>query len=203
MTARKTPLNKRLAELEQSVVAARVHERDVERQHEAAQAEVARISEARLEAFAAQDEKAAKALAAERADAEQRVAEFAERAEGAHRATARADVELGAFAASNLPALLREREPDAQAAVKAVSDALEALDRANGAWHAVESESMRLLRLAGRDTRDQPRFPERLADVVRDARRAGDIVVPLPLPVAAGHGSGLAALPERAVRTAV
>ena len=203
MTARKRSLNARLAELEQAVDAARAHERAVERQHRETQAEVVRISEARLEASAAQDEKTAKTLAAERADAEQRVAEFAERAEGAHRATARADVELGAFAASNLPALLRERVPDAQAAVKAVRDALEALDKANGAWQAVESESMRLLRLAGRDTRDQPRFPERLADVVRDARRAGDTVVPLPLPLATGHGSGVAAVPERAVRAAV
>jgi hypothetical protein len=46
----------------------------------------------------------------------------------------------------------------------------------------VESEAAALLRLAGRDTRDLPRFPELLANLVRDARRAGGVGVPTPLP---------------------
>ena len=142
------------------------------------------MAEARIEAFAAQDDTAADKLAVDRAEAERVVSEFAERLEGARRATHRADVELSTFAASNLAALLSERVPQAQAAVGAVTQALEALTSAHSSWLAVETESMRLLRLAGHDTRDQPRFPERLAELVRDARRAGDEIVPLPLPVA-------------------
>jgi hypothetical protein len=39
-----------------------------------------------------------------------------------------------------------------------------------------------LLRTAGRDTGALPVFPERLAGLVRDARRAGGSDVPAPLP---------------------
>jgi hypothetical protein len=184
MSTRRKSLNSRLSELEELVVVARTHERDVERDHVAAQAEVARISEARLEAFAIQDEAAAATLALEREQAERTVADFAERAEGARRAVLRAEVEASTFAAANLQALLRERVPQAQEAVKAVTDALEALDAAHAAWHAIEADSMQLLRLAGQDTRSQPRFPERLADLVRDARRVGGADVPLPLSAA-------------------
>ncbi len=39
-----------------------------------------------------------------------------------------------------------------------------------------------LLRVAGRDPSVLPRFPELLANLSRDARRAGGVGVPAPLP---------------------
>jgi hypothetical protein len=184
MTARKTrqPLNTRLGELEQAVAAARAREREVEREREIAKAEVARITEGLVEAFARGDEVAAGRLASERADAEWAVA--AERLEGARRATQRAEVELSTFARENLEGLLRERVPQANAAAHAVTDALEALHAAHAEWTSVEVASMALLRLAGQRTDSQPRFPPALAALVRDARRVDAGNVPLPLPVA-------------------
>lgn len=113
----------------------------------------------------------------------------------------RAEDDASTFAADHLEALLRERLPQAREAVKAVKDALHALQAAHSAWHAVESDSMRLLRRAGQNTTSQPRFPERLAELVRDAQRAGAVDVRLPL--ATGGGSGMATVHERAVRAAV
>jgi hypothetical protein len=182
MTPRKRPLSSRLAELGEAVAAANVYARDVERQHRAAEADVARLTEARVEAFAAHDENAAEELQGERTAADATVAEFAERLEGARRGVQRAEAERAEFATHNLAGLVSERAPEAQAAVRAVTDALDALQAARGAWSAAESECMALLRLAGHNTSSLPRFPEALSNLVRDARRAGGAVVPVPLP---------------------
>jgi hypothetical protein len=175
-------LNTRLGELETAVAAARAREREVEREREIAKAEVARITEALVDAFARGDEVAAERLTSERADAERAVA--AERLEGARRATQRAEVELGTFAREHLDELLRERVPQANAAVHAVADTLEALLAAHAEWTSIEAASMGLLRLAGQRTDNQPRFPAPLAALVQDARRVDAGEVPLPLPVA-------------------
>jgi hypothetical protein len=78
---------------------------------------------------------------------------------------------------------VRERVPQAQAAVQAVAAALTALRAAHHEWTSIEAESMRLLRLAGQRTDIQPRLPAALAALVRDARRI-EVDVPLPLPTA-------------------
>ena len=43
-----------------------------------------------------------------------------------------------------------------------------------------------MLRLAGEDTRDMPRFPEEVHRLDRDAKRLGGAKVPLPVPGGAG-----------------
>jgi hypothetical protein len=85
-------------------------------------------------------------------------------------------------ALSRCRGLIAELAPPARAAARGVEEAVEQLGKAHAAWHAAEAECIGLLRLAGRDSRDMPAFPERLADLVRDARRAGRVGVPAPLP---------------------
>jgi ABC-type taurine transport system substrate-binding protein len=109
--------------------------------------------------------------------------EAGERLEGAKRAVARAEVERSTFAVENADGLIAERRPDALAAVEEVEAAVQRLSEAHGRWHAVSGEVAGLLRLAGRDSRDIPSFPAELEELVRDARRAGGVPVPAPLPV--------------------
>jgi hypothetical protein len=109
-----------------------------------------------------------------------------ERAEGARRAAERAEVERGVFCAENADALLAERKPDAEAAAQAVQDALEALARAQKQWHNAQSDLATILRLAGRSTDGLPQFPPALAELTRNARRAGQVDVPSPGGVMAG-----------------
>jgi hypothetical protein len=75
----------------------------------------------------------------------------------------------------------------ALAAVEEVEAAVQRLAEAHGRWHAVAGEVSGLLRLAGRDSRDMPTFRAELEELVRDARQAGAVAVPPPLPV---HGGG-------------
>jgi hypothetical protein len=81
--------------------------------------------------------------------------------------------------------------PEAVAAARAV----EQFGHAYGQWQAVAAEIVGLLRLAGGDT-SLPAFPERLASLVRDARRADGVQVPPPIP------GGTAALPLEMVEHA-
>jgi hypothetical protein len=69
-----------------------------------------------------------------------------------------------------------------------VERAVEQLGEAHSRWNSVEAEIASLLRLSGNDTGTLPRFPQRLADLVRDARRA-DVSVPAPLPRGLAHAS--------------
>jgi hypothetical protein len=178
----KTTLNARLAELGDAVTAADTHVRQLERDHANTEAEVARLGNARVEAFAERNDALADTLAGERTKTEASVAELAERLKGAHRAVQRAKAEQCEFAAHHLAELIRERMPDAEAAAEAVTNALDALAAAYQTWTAIEADSMALLRLAGQRTTSQPRFPETLRELIRDARRAGGVNVPLPLP---------------------
>ena len=84
--------------------------------------------------------------------------------------------------APNIEGLLRERHPSARAAVKAVAASVAALGQAQGKWNQVQADVAALLRLAGQNTGTLPRFPETLATLVRDARRAGGVAVLPPLP---------------------
>jgi hypothetical protein len=99
-------------------------------------------------------------------------------------------------------ALIAEREPDARAAAAAVEQAVEQLGRAYAQWSGVESDVAALLRLAGRNAGTLPRFPELLANLVRDARRAGGVDVPLPLPGQRAFVHGAHEDPDEAIRDA-
>jgi hypothetical protein len=203
MTARrKQPLTHRLTELGEAVAAAGMGVRDVETEHEAATAALARIGEERVEAFSVGDDEHARQLAADRAQAEAHVAELAERAEGACRAQQRAKTEQAEYATHHLPDLLRERRPDGEAAAQAVMEALSALQSAYKQWQAVEADSMALMRLSGADTRSQPRFPPALEGLLRDLKRAGGVEVPVPVPSAPTAGRASAGTAARTVQAA-
>jgi hypothetical protein len=75
-----------------------------------------------------------------------------------------------------------ERLPDAETAVSSVKDAVGQLVAARSRWEQVAAETMSLLRLAGRSTAHVPKLPSQLEQLTRDARRARDIEVPLPVP---------------------
>ena len=151
-------------------------------------ADIARLRDVTLDAYAAgDDDKAAKA-SGERAELERSgLQEAQERLEGSKRAVAKVEAERGLYAAEHVDRLITERSADATAVVAAAEDAIEHLAPAQARWNAVEADMVALLRLAGQDTSAMPRFPERLAALVRDARRASDVSVPPPLP--GGHPS--------------
>ena len=185
MSARnpKRPLSARLAELSEAIVRGNQRVRDAEIAQRRAEADVARLRDAVIDAHADGDEQRAAKASRERAELEQSaLREAQERLEGARRAVQRADVERSTFAVQSIDALIAEREPDARAAARAVEEAVERLGQARAAWNAVEADVAALLRLAGKNTGELPRFPEALATLVRDARRAGGVDVPAPLP---------------------
>jgi len=191
MTARAKarPLSDRLAELSDAVTAAKQRARDAELEHGQVVAKITAARDAIVEAHAVGDAATAARLSKDRARLEGATLRGAEeRLEGARVALSRAEVEVSTFAASNLQGLLAERQPDAQAAVEAVEAAVEALGQAQAGWNAAEADTAALLRLAGADTGSLPKFPERLATLVRDARRAGQVGVPAPLPIALQQG---------------
>jgi hypothetical protein len=183
MTARKRPLSARLAALSEAVPAAQRRARECDVTHRRVVAEIAQLTDAVTDAYADGDEaKAAKASKQRAALEHGSLREAQERLEGAKRAVAKAEAERGLYAAENVDGLIAEREPDARAAAQAVEDAVEHLGQAHTQWTGVESDVSALLRVAGRNAGTLPRFPELLANLVRDARRAGGVGVPLPLP---------------------
>jgi len=180
--AKPRPLSARLALLGDSVAGAKVHVREITGEREAAKAEVERLGEARVEAFASADETLAEKIQDERLRAEATVLDFAERVAGAERAADRAQAKRAEFAADNFTAILEERTPDALAATSAVRDAIEALVRAQREWEGFAADVVALQRAAALPTGTVPTFPEPLAALARDARRAGGTTVPAPLP---------------------
>jgi len=187
MSARKQdrPLSDRLDQMGAAITAAKQRAREAELAHRRAEADALRLRDAVIEAHADGDDARARKASAARDKAEQgTLRDAAERLEGATRAVTKAEAELGLFAREHADALVAERAPDARAAADAVEAAVEQLGRAHAAWQGVASEVAGLLRLAGRDT-SLPAFPEQLATLVRDARRADGVTVPPPVPSAA------------------
>jgi hypothetical protein len=185
MTARKQdrPLTARLIELGVAVRAAKQRERECEQAQRRFAADVARLTDVIVDAHADGDDARAAKASRERATLEAGGArEAGERLEGARRAAQRAEADRATFLVENVDALIAEREPDARAAAQAVEEAVERLGQAQAAWNAVEADVAALLRLAGKNTGELPQFPEALATLVRDARRAGGVDVPAPLP---------------------
>jgi hypothetical protein len=161
-------------------LASRVREQTIA--HQRVEADLARLTDAVIDAHADGDDGRAAKAGCER-DETQNVTlrEAGERLEGAKRAVARAEVERATFAAENVERLIAERRPDALQAVEEVEAAVARLTEAHGRWHAVAGEITALLRLAGRDSRWMPSFPAELEQLVRDARRAGGVSVPAPV----------------------
>lgn len=186
MSARKQqdrPLSARLHKLGAALVAAKQRQQERELEHRRVAAEIAQLTDAIADAYADNDEARAAKASKQRASLEQgTLREAEERLEGAGLAVQRADVERSAFAVESIDALIAEREPDARAVAQAVEDAVERLGQAQAAWNAVEADVAALLRLAGKNTGELPPFPEALATLVRDARRAAGVDVPTPLP---------------------
>jgi hypothetical protein len=183
MSRRKTQsLDEQLAELGQAVIDAKTRARAVRHQQHLAEGEVRRLSEARVEAFAASDEPLADRLQAERLKPEATVRELQERVAGADLAIQRAEAERAQFATHEAEAIFAERAADADAAVAAVKDAVGQLVAAKARWESIAAETANLLRLAGRSTAHGPTFPVQLGELAKDARRAGEIDVPLPIP---------------------
>jgi hypothetical protein len=181
--AKARPLFDRLTVLSDAVAGAMSRLRDREAEHGQVVAKITAATDAIVEAHAVGDDAEAARLSVERATLEGGVIRDAEeRVEGARVALSRAEVELSMFAASNVDGLLAEWQPDAFAAVEAVEAAVAGLEQARSRWLAVQADAASLLRLAGQGTSELPVFPERLETLVRDARRAGGVAVPAPLP---------------------
>lgn len=186
--APKGELHAGLAELAQAVADAKTRARTATAEHRAAHADIERLSEARVNAFAAGDEKTAAKLHKERSQAEAMVRDLAERVAGVERAVTLAENERGGFAARNLDGLLRELHPGAVATAAAVKDAMTAFVEAERAWEAFAGDVRRLLQLAAADTGTLAMFPGELSNLARNTRRAGGTDVPLPLPRAQPFG---------------
>ena len=117
MTQRKKSLNDQLADLGQAVADAKVRAREARSQYDDAKGEVGRIGEARVEAFAAGDERLAAKLQAERGHAEATVLDCRERLAGAERAVQHAEAERAQFATHHCDAICAERHlPDNESA---------------------------------------------------------------------------------------
>jgi len=176
-------LTAELSAIGEAIVAAKARVRDCDLAYHKVAADVAQLTDSVVSAHAdGNDARAAKA-SKERAKLEQTtLREAAERLEGAKLAVSRSEAERGLFARNNIDALLRERAKECSAAAQATEAAVEQLGQAHARWHAVEAELAALLRLAGRSTGDLTRFPEALATLVRDARRAEGVGVPAPGP---------------------
>ena len=179
---RKTPLTVKLAEHGVNVAASNRRAREAELALSRITGETKRLSDAITDAYADGDERRAAAASKERAALDANLREHEERLEGARRAGTKAEAERAAFATLNVDGLIAEREPDARAVAALCEDVVEQLAQAQARWNAVEAEVAGLLRLAGRDAGTLPTFPAALATLVRDARRAGDLRVPPPLP---------------------
>jgi hypothetical protein len=151
--------------------------------HRRAEADVVRLRDAVIDAHAEAHEGKARKASAERDEAERTtLRDASERLEGAVRAVAKAEAEHGLFAVEHCAALLEELTPGAVAVARAVDEALQELVRSHAELTAFEADVAALLRNAGRDARDLPRFPEQLARLMRDARRAAGVDVPPPVP---------------------
>jgi hypothetical protein len=186
MSARETPLTDHLAVLSAALPEAQRRARECELAFRRAEGDVARLRDATIDAFADGDERRAAKASKERDAAEgTTLRNCAERLEGAKRAVAKAEAALGLFARENVDGLLQERRAEGLAAAQAVEDAVEQLAQAHALWNTVYGDVAALLRSAGRDSRDVPKFPERLAELVRAARRADSVQVAPPLP--GGH----------------
>jgi len=176
-------LTSKLAALGEAIVAAKARVRDCDLAHRKVAADVARLTDAVLEAHAVGDDgRAAKASKQRAALESTTLRDAAERLEGAKLAVTRAEADRGLFARENIDRLLAEWAPESSAVAQAVEDAVEQLGQARDRWVAVEAEVLGLLRLAGRDTGATSRFPERLATLIRDAKREGGAGVPAPGP---------------------
>jgi hypothetical protein len=181
--AGKRPLGAELAQLGQNIAAAKQRARTVDLEHRQVRAQLAESTEAITEAYADGDEAKASKLSAARARLETgSVRDADEKLAGAQRAVVRAEADRTTFAVENVDGLLAERASDADAVAKAVEDAVAELGQAHARWNATATDTSSLLRLAGRNTGTVPRFPDALEAIVRDARRAGGVDVPLPLP---------------------
>lgn len=177
------PLSERLEALNDAVVAAKARAREMEDAQRAVHEKVAEATEAIVEAHAVGDDATAAKVSKQRARLEQgAVREAEEKLAGAKRAVARAEAEVTTFATENLMGLLRERQPDAEAVARATEKAIAQLGRAHAEWHGVANGVAALLRTAGEKSGAMPSFPAQLEDLVRDARRAGGVGVPEPLP---------------------
>jgi hypothetical protein len=183
MTPRKAgvPLLDQLAELGRAVGAAHQRARAVELEHDRARADAERLKAERIDALAGGDDELADRLQAERAEAERAAGDLADRLKAARLAAQRAENDRQQFAAGNLDGLLMEHRRDAEAAVVAVHDALEALQAAHGQWRDAETATAHLLRLGGRPRERTPAFPSDLGDLIRRlGRSSADVPVPLP-----------------------
>ncbi len=176
-------LTSKLTALGQAIVAAKARVRDCDLAHRKVAADVARLTDAVLEAHAVgADDRAAVASKQRAALESTTLRDAAERLEGAKLAVTRAEADRGLFARENVDRLLAEWAPESSAVAQAVEDAVEQLGQAHSRWNAVEAELLALLRLAGRNTGNTTRFPEALATLIRDAKREGGAGVPAPGP---------------------
>lgn len=176
-------LTAQLAAMGEAIVAAKARVRDCDMAHQKVVADVATLTDDVLEAHADGDDARAAKASKERAKLEQTtLREAAERLEGARRGVTRAEADRGLFAREHIDAMVRELAPERSAVARAVEDAVEQLAQAHARWNAVEAEVLALLRLAGRNTGETTRFPEALATLIRDVRRAGGAGVPAPGP---------------------
>jgi ElaB/YqjD/DUF883 family membrane-anchored ribosome-binding protein len=184
MTARNQdrPLSTRLGELEHAFVVAGHRIRDAELAHRRAEADVARLRDVVIDALADNDEPAAAKASKVRDKADMALRDTAERLEGARRGAAKAETARGMFAREHADGLIAERRPDAIAAAQAVEDAIDALARSQAVWNGVAAEVAAMLRAAGRGSGAVPNFPDALGRLVKDARRADGVPVPVPLP---------------------
>jgi len=179
----KRPLTDHLGELTQAIVAAGTRARALDVERRQIRDRLAQVTEEITEAYAVGDDDQAEKLSRARTKLETgSVRDADEKLAGAQRALARAQADRTTFITDNVDGMIEERTPDALAVAKAAEDAAVEIARVQARWQGEHAEVSELLRTAGRSTSDLPLFPEALASIVRDARRAGGTHVPPPLP---------------------
>ena len=182
MSAAKTPLLDRLAELDERVSASRQRARSLAEAIAEHARSIEQLKGERIDAYSEDDERKAAALKKRAAEAADKAVELEERRQGADIAARRTQVERDAFIAANHAAIVGERAPVAHAAVKAIEDATAALAEGMEAWRTEAGVQVALLRaVAGRDVPDL-----HIHQPVRDLLRAvqGGVPAPLPRPAA-------------------
>lgn len=189
MSAEQQPITDMLAELDEQAVAAAGRVRAVQAAQQTAIANRDQLRHDLTEAFADDDEAAAKRLQRDLDKAEKTAAEpWEQRLDGARLAAERLRGERNRYLNANWQALGDERRPEAQRRADAVNDAVQALHRASQAWHAYANDSIQILLLVdGVDSRAIPDLGSSgIGELVRQAQRLEDVA---PLPVWASQHS--------------
>jgi len=184
MTTAKSPLLDQLNDLDEQIAAAKALPRNISQQQQTAKADLARLTEQLVEAFAANDTNLQAKLTEAKPKAEARIAEpWAERQAGARRAADRLTAERNQWVTANYRDLLAEITPEAMAAAEAIRTTVTDLQASVAHWSATAQRVAAIATAAGQHPDTMPRV-DAIQNAVRELTRAMPEILP-PLPRAA------------------